>query len=370
MNENIIEKLYLRFQEKGFLTNDEIFNELLSSNVSIIETERICNELLSKGVLISDKPRESNSEIKNEYDKAHIDYNKLYEKIIKKEPNLKFLVDYVKKIQPPQLHEVERLYPQIKDGNKFARKRLFEMNMRAVLKIAYKKAKEYNLSLEDTIQNAMLGLDEAIDRFDFSKHDKFQGYSAFHIRNSMERNKNIEETLWIFPAHFLELYERIYQYLRQTNNELISGKENLSEKLIYEISDFFNILPEEAKFHLTFLQPILRIDTLEIENISSLYYSVDYTDRIFSEQINQIINKLKEREREIIKYRFGLYYETDYDFNEIVSLVNEKIYKNDGCYNYGLSLTLEEVASLYGLTRERVRQIESKALKNLRKFFE
>ena len=147
MNDDVIEKLYQVYLKKGFLTNDEIFTELISSNINVIQTERICSELLSKGVLIADtKPQINNNEITYEYDKSQIDYIKLYEKILKKEPSLKFFIDYIKKIQPPQMHEVEKLYPQIKSGNQFARKRLFEMSMRAAVNIAYQKAKEYNLS--------------------------------------------------------------------------------------------------------------------------------------------------------------------------------------------------------------------------------
>ena len=117
MNEAIIEKLFLQYKQKGFLTKDEIFEELTFSNVSIVQTERICSELITKGVLICDiKPQNLS------LDKSHIDYIKLYGKIVEKEPNLSFLIEYIRKIQPPQLHEVEKLYPQIRTGNTFARK--------------------------------------------------------------------------------------------------------------------------------------------------------------------------------------------------------------------------------------------------------
>lgn len=352
------------------MTNDEIFNEIIASNISVIQTERICNELLSKGVLISDSTTQSSNveKLNYEYDKSQIDYNELYNKIIKKEPNLAFLVNYIKKIQPPQQHEVERLLPQIKSGNQYARKRLFEMNMRAVLRHAYQKSKEYHLSLEDTIQNAMIGLNIAIDRFDFSKHEKFQGYSVFPIMNSINRNKNIEETLWTFPAHFLEYQEKIYKYLRQTHKEILNDEYHVTENLISEISNFFGISKEMTEHNLKYLLPILNLDNINLEEETSLIDFTDYSDNIFFEELNNKINTLKERERQVIKFRFGLYRETDSDFKNVVKLVNEKIYRNDGCYNYGLSLTLEEVASLYGLTRERVRQIEAKALKSLRIF--
>ncbi len=371
MIEQIIEKLFTNYNEKGFLTNDEIFNELIASNINIVQTERICNELISKGVLITDSiPILTDNEFEFDYDRSQIDYNELYEKILKKEPGLKLLIDYIKRIKPPQMHEVEKLYPQIKSGNKFARNRLFEMNMRGVLKHAYQKAKEFHLSLEDTVQDAMIGLDLAIDRFDLSKHDKFQGYSTYWIYNSINRNKNIEETIWVFPAHFLEGQEKIYKYLRHTHNDFFSNESKITQELLTELSVFFGVPQKKIYNHLKYFLPIIDYDELKNSRDISLFDNSNeqIIDKIFGDQLNDHIDILKERERQVVKLRFGLYRETDIDFNKVVSIVNKNVYKNDGCYNYGLTLTLEEVASLYGLTRERIRQIEAKALKRLRIF--
>lgn len=194
---------------------------MIEKNVSILQTERICSELLSRGVFICDeKPKSDKSsevQTETEYDAARIDYEKLYAKIIKKEPSLKFLVDYVRKIKPAQRYEVKKLYPQIKSGNNFARNRLFEMNMRSVLRIAYQKATEFNLSLADTVQNGMIGLHVAIDKFDLAKHDNFSGYSSCYISNFINRNKSINESLWLIPAHIKDLHEKVYKYIVSAN---------------------------------------------------------------------------------------------------------------------------------------------------------
>ncbi len=365
MNDAIIEKLFLQYQQKGFLTNDEILAELVFSNVSIIQTERICSELLAKGVLISDsapsKKRESN--LNSDYDKAHIDYNALYEKIIGKEPNLKFLVNYIRKIQPPQLHEVEKLYPQIQEENDFARNRLFEMNMRMALKLAYQKAKQFQLLLEDTVQNAMIGLFEAIENFDLTKHEKFQGYSTFWILNSVNRNKNINETLITIPTHFLEMHEKIYKYLYEEHKDFFE-EPILSAKLISEISSFFYIQEDVVKRHLILLSPL--IDESVLEDLFFEDFSDEVCDKIFAEQINTLLDELKPKERQVLKFRFGLYRKSDFDYDNVCKLVNQKIYGGEGKYGYSQTLTLEQVANLYGLTRERIRQIENKGLKKLR----
>ena len=365
MNETVVEKLFAKYEQKGFLSNDEILTELISSNVSLVQTERICSELLSCGVLISDeKPVLENAgqNQKFDYDKAHIDYEKLFSKIVKKEPGLEFLVDYVRKIKPPQLHEVEKLYPQIQAGNKFARKRLFEMNMRVALKLAYQKAKEFNLSIMDTVQDAMTGLWISIDKFDLSKHDKFQGYSTFWILNFINRNKNIGENLIAIPAHYLDEHEKVYKHLRDFHKEFWD-EYKISDKAIKEIADYYLIDENSVIKHIILLTPML--DDTALKEFQTEDFSDWLLDKVFAEKINILLDKLKPRERQVLKFRFGLYKETDFDYAITVKKVNEYIYGNNGSYGYSLTLTLEEIATLYGLTRERIRQIETKALRKI-----
>lgn len=367
MNEAIIEKLFAKYKQKGFLTNDEILAEILEQGVSIVQTERICSELLQKGVFISDespnKQQKSDTEPAFDYDKAQIDYDELYDKIILKNENLRFLVDYVRKIKPAQRKEVENLYPQIKSGNQFARNRLFEMNMRNVLRIAYQKSKEFRLSLSDTIQDGMIGLHFAIDNFDLSKHDKFQGYSTFWILNYINRNKNIMEMIWKFPAHYQENIEKIYRYLNKYHEDYFEDFEN-SETLITELSKYFCAEKRFAKKLFNFLIPILNIN--ESEDLIDDTFDEEVCKKIFCEKVNKLIDSLKEKERTVIKFRFGLWNKSDSDYETAVKIVESKLYKNFGHYDYGISLTLEEVGCLYGLTRERIRQIETKGLKKLR----
>ena len=114
MTDDIVEQLYSLSVKKGFLSNDDIFNELEKENISIIQTERICSELLARGVLITDEKRGNTS-----YDKTHTDYNSLYKKILKEDSSLEYLINYIKRVKPPQLHEVENLLVQVHSGNTF-----------------------------------------------------------------------------------------------------------------------------------------------------------------------------------------------------------------------------------------------------------
>lgn len=367
MNEKIIEKLFSIYTGKGFLTNNDILNELTVSKISLVQTERICSELLLRGVLVSDEKSNFNNPIlseKSNYDKAQIDYDKLFDEITSKEPSLVFLLEYIRKIKPAQLHEVESLYTQIKCGNLYARKRLFEMNMRNVIRLSYQKSKQFNLSLVDTIQDGLEGLFVAIDKFDLSKHDKFQGYSTFWILNYINRRKNINDSLITLPAHYLEKYEKIFEYLKKNRVDFFyDGK--ITKSLIDEIFYYYNFPREDIEKSLILLLPYEDISIIKKVDFESIVLD-EINNFKLHDLVESLLSTIPPREKQILKLRFGLYSELDNDFAEIQSLITDKIYKNVGNYNYGLSLTLEEIAFLFGITRERIRQIEAKVLKRLR----
>lgn len=364
MNEEIIEDLFSQYQAKGFLTKKELSDKLRLARVSIVQTERICSALLAKGVLISDTLPASESQSNlSDYDMAQIDYDVLYDNIIEKEPCLKQLVNYIRRIQPPQAREVEKLWPQICSGNQFARNRLFEMNMRTVLRIADKVASDYELSLPDTVQDGMIGLHAAIDKFDPSKHDKFQGYSTFHILNFINRNKGIREIPWIVPAYIQEKLEKIYKFLR---TEGFFETLEITTPLVKRVCKRFEIKRKHAIRLIRLLAPMVDIDEVDIAVHDDF---VDRTENtILHEQLMNTLNsftdnenfplkqRLSSKQKNILLLRFGL------DIEYV-----EKAFAMIKTDNYPLpdSLTLDETGLYFGLTRERIRQIQEKALKRL-----
>lgn len=364
MNNEVVEKLFVRYQTKGFLTNDEILEELASLNVSIVQTERICSALLAKGVLISDTlPASESQSTLSDYDMAQIDYDALYDNIIEKEPCLKQLVNYIRRIQPPQVREVEKLWPQICSGNQFARNRLFEMNMRTVLRLADKVASDYELSLSDTVQDGMIGLHTAIDKFDPSKHDKFQGYSTFHILNSMNRNKRIRDIPWEVPAHIQEKLEKIYKFLRADG---FFETPAITTPLVKRVCKWVEIKRKSAIRLIQLLAPMVDIDEVDIA-VHDVF--VERTESaILHEQLMNILNgltnnegltlkqKLSFKQRNILLLRFGL--DSEYVEKTFAMIKKDK-------YPFPDSLTLDETGLYFGLTRERIRQIQEKALKRL-----
>ena len=356
MNDEVVRKLFARYQAKGFLTNDEIIEELVSSNISIVQTERICSALLAKGVLISDTLPASESQSNlSDYDMAQIDYDVLYANIIEKEPCLKQLVNYIRRIQPPQAREVEKLWPQICSGNQFARNRLFEMNMRTVLRLADKVASDYELSLPDTVQDGMTGLHVAIDKFNPSKHDKFQGYSTFHILNFINRNKGIRDIPWIAPAYIQEKLEKIYKFL---HTEGFFDTPEITTPLLRKVCETFAIRRKPALRLLQLLSPMIDVEETDIGINDDVVEKIE--NSILHEQIMKLLTELPFKEKEVLILRFGL------DFAAVKNLFSKiESLKHPIPSPMPLSCSLEDVGLYFGVTRERIRQIQVKALKRL-----
>jgi RNA polymerase primary sigma factor len=376
--DEIVNSLITLYSSRGYVTNDEILDKAVAQNISVVSVERLCQLLLNRGVLIVETssitgiPQEEqqegrsffgsnqDSEIEFEYDKTHTDWIVVYNKIIQIDPEMRFIINYIKHIQPPQLHEAERLLEQIKRGNKYARDRLFEMNMRPVLKIALRYAERFNLSLSDTIQDGFNGLYMAIDKFEIGKHDKFSCYAVFWILNYINRNRSINESLISLPIHMMEIEEKIYRYLKVEAPSFFKGK-RLSQ---YEMKKMCSIIhvadTEKIELVLRVLYPTKHIEDIIFctddsmqEDYESSLVSNDMEnivlDRVIHEKINLLIFDYKAREK-----------------NKILSVKEQKILKFRNGYYHSKCYTLDMLGKKYGVTRERVRQIESKAIEKIK----
>ncbi|NBH35572.1 sigma-70 family RNA polymerase sigma factor [Clostridiaceae bacterium] len=229
-------------------------------------------------------------------------------------------------------------------GDKEAAKRLAESNLRLVVNIA-KRYCVNGMSFLDLIQEGNIGLLRAIDKFDYRKGYKFSTYATWWIKQSIQ-DAIVEKSRYIrIPAHMLERMRRFKEVTNELKAKL--GRCPSDGEIAKEVGWTKN---EVAQIQMCFVQ-FLSLDTPigEDQDNSMGDFIADENgmtpeqatmESAIAEDVKAVLNRLEPREREILCYRYGL---------------------NGGC-----PMTLEEIGGIFRLSRERIRQIEKKAIKKLR----
>ena len=255
-------------------------------------------------------------------------------------------VHAVAQITPPQARETSRLVKQLLEGNNYARTRLIEMHLRLALKTALNCAQKYDLDLEDAIADSIDGLIIAVDKYDPNGFSAFTSYASLWMQQRIMRFSNPKWMEFYSPFHAKQIPLQAKQiYDDHFCPECQNGS---CPQVLEEISAQLSISISEAKEAVEVIERNLRttsLDQLSDDEKESMCFATkpDMFDIILlndlEEQINKSLSSLKDKERDIIKMRFGL---------------------------VGPEMTLEEVGQQFDVTRERIRQIEVKALKRLR----
>jgi len=256
---------------------------------------------------------------------------------------------YLKEIsrQPLLSYEEEvDLAKRIKKGEQEARVKLITSNLRLVVSIANKYL-HYGLPLLDLVEEGNLGLIKAVDKYDYTKGYKFSTYATWWIRQSVSRYLANYGRMIRIPVY---MTENVIKY-KQATQRLY--KEHGRKPTMEEVANELETTPEEvAELHrhsqrITSLESIVgNTDGAELGDLIEDTQAIDPVDivaKVFRDQkLMQMLEELTRREADILRFRYGL---TDGDPH-----------------------TLKETGDKFGLTRERIRQIESKALGKLRKY--
>ena len=359
MHKAIVDKLYNEYIANGFISEDIVFDALQEEGIPLFDVELICDQLLARGVIILERNEVADDDVENEsLDQTQTDYKAVYSEIVDLDEGLCDIVEYIKSIRPPQRREWQNLLPQAQNGNLYARNRVFEMYMRVASKIALQYAKRYELSIADTMQDAFIGLSIAIDKFEYGRQDHFTTYFPFWIRQNIMREARIKDLPFFFPVR---IKDRLFVIcdLIVSHNCPKCAINALCPNLISEISLALECDNKEAEYLHSLLHPPISIEDLiekeyseNSEENKSLFnndihcYEEDgLFAKVESEELSHIISNclktLTIREERVLRLRYGL--------------------------DDGKEKTLEEVGNILSVTRERVRQIESKALKKLRR---
>ncbi|MBI4057850.1 RNA polymerase sigma factor RpoD [Candidatus Microgenomates bacterium] len=333
-------------KSQGFLTSDEILDVFPDAENKLDELNELFRRLITEGVDVFESMAE---EEVVDTTKSQEEFEREIEALARLEQGEATdpVRQYLREIGRYKLllaeEEVE-LAKQVEKNSKRAKDRLVHSNLRLVVSIA-KKYVGRGLSLLDLIQEGNQGLIRAVEKYDWRRGFKFSTYATWWIRQAITRAIADQARTIRIPVHMVETINRVFRTSRRLMQEL--GREPTPE----EIGQELELTADRVREIFKIAQEVTSLETPVGEDDDSLLG--DFVDdtitpgpedvasrELLKRQLEEVLGTLPPREAAVVKMRFGL--------------------------NGNKAMTLEEVGREFGVTRERIRQIEAKALKKLK----
>lgn len=350
----------------GYVTFDNILSAVERWQLPLTEVDKLSNSILEQGVLVYDEKPEKvnrvNEENDSEYDDyAQSDYEYVFNKIIELEPGLEQFINDVRGIKPPQYREFAGLIYQAKEGNRHARTRIIEMHLRIALRIALQRAEQYDADLIDCVGEACNGLIIAFEKYDPDTSGAFGSYASMWIFQNISREQKTQRPDVYYPVHKKEQYFTIYpimkkkgcttcnyvlqcQKVRRLIQERLECSETQLEDVLLQAVPFYSFEQMVEESHFDVFNVFEKHDFgIRRRFFEELIFYDNVQEALEEEErrllVNEVLNTLTPREKAVIQRRYG--------------------------FDDGVEKTLEVIGSDLEVTRERIRQIEAKALKKL-----
>ena len=325
-------------RDNGVIMEEELAEEILEEDEVLIDDELSDSDSDGEDISIPDySPVDEQDEEKyKEY--ADLSSGKVYD-------NVKIYLKSIGKVPLLKTEQEKEIAKRIQAGDQDAKDELIEANLRLVVAIA-KKYVGRGLQFLDLIQEGNLGLVKAVDKFDYTKGFKFSTYATWWIRQAITRAIADQARTIRIPVHMVETINKLTRVQRQLVQEL--DREPTAEEIAERLG---NISAEKVReIQKISMEPVSMETPIGEEDDSHLGDFIEdkhalspdeyATNELLKDEINNVLMMLTERERKVIQLRFGLI--------------------------DGRARTLEEVGKVFGVTRERIRQIEAKALRKLK----
>lgn len=332
---SVVRKLIDKGKKAGNITEKEILDDLQEIDLSPDQIDKIYETLEGLNIEIV-------GDVEEEEEDAEIDLS-VPEGVAIDDPVRMYLKE-IGKVPLLSSEEEVALAKRIEAGDEYAAKQLAEANLRLVVSIAKRYVGRGMLFL-DLIQEGNLGLIKAVEKFDFTKGFKFSTYATWWIRQAITRAIADQARTIRIPVHMVETINKLIRIERQLLQEL--GRAPQAE----EIAEIMEMPPEKVREIMKIAQEPVSLETpIGEEEDSHLGDFIPDDDALapaeaaaftmLKEQLISVLDTLTPREEKVLRLRFGL--------------------------DDGRSRTLEEVGKEFNVTRERIRQIEAKALRKLR----